>query len=64
MLIDLLFAANGMTYDDLAPHVRVIDVNGVAVRTLDIEGLLKTKTSYRDKDRIDREALGRLRSRL
>lgn len=32
--------------------------------TLDIEGLLKTKTDFREKDRIDREALSRLRSRL
>ncbi len=64
LLIDLLFAANGLTYEELQPHVRVIDVDGVSVRTLDIEGLLKTKTDYRDKDRIDREALQRLRSRL
>ncbi|MEY2954174.1 MAG: hypothetical protein RLZZ401_2261, partial [Pseudomonadota bacterium] len=30
----------------------------------DIEGLLKTKTDYRDKDRIDREALERLKQQL
>jgi hypothetical protein len=39
-------------------------VDGVQVRTLDIEGLLKTKTDYRDKDRIDREALLRLKRQL
>lgn len=64
LLIDLLFAANGQSYEDLQPHVRVIEVDGVQVRTLDIEGLLKTKTDYRDKDRIDREALERLRRQL
>lgn len=64
LLIDLLFAANGQTYESLAPHVRTIEVDGVQIRTLDIEGLLKTKTDYRDKDRIDREALMRLRDRL
>lgn len=64
LLIDLLFAANGQSYEDLVSHVRTVDIDGVAVRTLDIEGLLKTKTDYRDKDRIDREALARLRSQL
>ena len=64
LLIDLLFAANGQTFESLQPHVRVLDVEGIQVRTLDIEGLLKTKTDYRDKDRIDREALERLRRQL
>jgi len=60
ILIDLLFAANGQTFESLQPHVRHITVEGVPVATLDIDGLLKTKTDYRDKDRIDREALTRL----
>ena len=64
LLIDLLFAANGETYESLQPHVRSLDIDGVCIRTLDIEGLLKTKTDYRDKDRIDREALERLRAQL
>jgi len=64
LLIDLLFAANGEDYQSLQPHVRTLEVEGVSIRTLDIEGLLKTKTGYRDKDRIDREALQRLRDRL
>lgn len=64
LLIDLLFAANGHTYDSLIAHVRVLTIEGVEIRTLDIEGLLKTKTDYRAKDRIDREVLERLRSQL
>ena len=64
LLIELLFAANGLTYEALQPHVRTLEIEGVTVSTLDIEGLLKTTTDYRDKDRIDREALSRLRSRL
>jgi hypothetical protein len=64
LLIDLLFAANGQTYDSLQSHIRTLIVEGVEIRTLDIEGLLKTKTDYRDKDRIDREALERLRKLL
>lgn len=64
LLIDLLFAANGHTYETLQGHIRTLTVEGVAVRTLDIEGLLKTKTDYRDKDRIDREALERLKRQV
>jgi hypothetical protein len=64
LLIDLLFAANGQTYESLQEHVRVLTVDEVEIRTLDIEGLLKTKTDYRDKDKIDREALTRLKKQL
>ncbi len=64
LLIDLLFAANGQSYESLQEHVRTLTVDGVQIRTLDIEGLLKTKTDYRDKDRIDREALLRLKRQL
>lgn len=64
LLIDLLFAANGQTYESLQSHIRTLELDGVQIRTLDIEGLLKTKTDYRDKDRIDREALQRLRKLL
>ena len=64
LLIDLLFAANGQTYESLQLHVRTVTVDGVDIRTLDIEGLLKTKTDYRDKDRIDRDVLQRLKSQL
>lgn len=64
LLIDLLFAANGETYDSLLPHVRTLTVDGVEIDTLDIEGLLKTKTTGRDKDAIDRNALSHILNRL
>ena len=64
LLIDLLFVANGETWESLQPYVTTIDVEGVPVVTLNIEGLLRTKTDYRDKDRIDREALTRLLGEL
>jgi hypothetical protein len=57
LMIDLLFAANGETYESLKPHMRRIELDGVPINTLDVEGLLKTKTDYRDKDKIDRLAL-------
>ena len=64
LLIDILFAANGQTYESLQPHVVTTEIEGVPIVTLDIEGLLKTKTTFREKDRIDREALARLLERL
>lgn len=64
LLVDILFAANGETYESLQPHVVRTAVDGVPIVTLDIVGLLKTKTTFRDKDRIDREALTRLLAKL
>ena len=64
LLIDLLFAANGETYESLQPHVRKLMVDDVEIRTLDIEGLLKTKTNYREKDLLDRQALLKILSQL
>lgn len=64
LLLDLLFAANGQTFESLQPHVRHLQVEGVRIATLDIDGLLKTKTDYRDKDRIDRDVLLRLKQQL
>jgi hypothetical protein len=64
LLVDLLFAANGQTFESLQPHVRHIEVEGVPIATLDIDGLLKTKTDYRDKDKIDRSVLIRLKQAL
>ena len=49
LLIDLLFAANGQTYESVQPHVREIEVEGTPVRVLNIDGLIKTKTDYREK---------------
>jgi hypothetical protein len=64
LLLDLLFAANGQTFESLQSHVRHVQVEGVPIATLDIDGLLKTKTDYRDKDRIDRDVLLRLKQQL
>lgn len=61
ILIDILFAVNGETYETLQPHVRVIELEGVSIPVLDIDGLLKAKTDYREKDLLDKAALKRLR---
>lgn len=66
-VVDLMFNACGETYESLRPHAITIDFDGIPVRTLDIEGLLKTKQTLRVKDKLDRDilehALGELKGR-
>ena len=64
LLVDLLFAANGETYESVQPHVRLVEIEGVTLRVLDIEGLLKTKTDYREKDLLDKQMLRRIKDAL
>ena len=58
-IVDILFNACGETYASLQPHAVTIDLDGIPVRTLDLAGMLKTKQSARDRDRMDRFALER-----
>lgn len=60
VVIDLLFAANGQSYESLQLHIREIEIQGTPVRVLDIAGLIKTKTDYREKDILDKAVLRRL----
>lgn len=64
LLVDLLFAANGQTLEGLASYIVQIQIEGVEVQVLNIDGLLKTKTDYREKDILDKAVLMRLRDGL
>jgi hypothetical protein len=64
ILVDLLFSANGQSYEALKPHIRIVDLDGVPVRVVDITGLLKTKTDFREKDILDRQVLTRIQREL
>lgn len=64
LMVDLLFAANGETYESMQPFARVIVVDEVPLRVLNIDGLLRTKTSVREKDILDRRMLERIKSGL
>jgi hypothetical protein len=64
LLIDLLFSANGETYESVQPHVRELITEGVPIRVLDIDGLMKTKTDYREKDVLDKRVLARIKEEL
>ena len=63
-LLDLLFAANGETYESIQPHIRELMIEGTPVRVLNIDGLIKTKTGFREKDLLDKQVLGRIRDDL
>jgi len=64
LVVDLLFAANGETYETVQPFVRELTVEGVPIRVLNIDGLLRTKTRTREKDLLDRRMLERIRQGL
>jgi hypothetical protein len=58
-VIDLLFKAAGHAWDELVTYIEIIEIDGLPIRTLNVEGLLLTKQTYRDKDKFDRFALER-----
>jgi hypothetical protein len=64
LLIDLLFTANGETYESIKPYMREIAVEGTPIKVLNIEGLIKTKTDYREKDLLDKQMLGKIKDSL
>ncbi len=64
LLIDLLFSANGETYESVQPYVREMQIEATAVRVLNIDGLIKTKTDYREKDLLDKRVLTRIKEEM
>jgi hypothetical protein len=59
-VVDVMFDACGESFASLVPNARTILLDdGTPVRTLDLEGLLKTKRSVRPKDAMDRVILER-----
>ena len=64
LIIDFLFAANGETYESIQPFVRELVIEGVTIRVLNIDGLLRTKTDYREKDVLDKRMLTRIQQGL
>ena len=64
LIADLLFDANGETYESVQPFVRELIVEGVPIRLLNIDGLLRTKTRTREKDLLDRPMLERIQQGL
>lgn len=62
--IDILFVANDITFEWFREHLERRDFNGHDVSTLDLDGLIKSKETTRDMDKIDVAKLRRLRIAL
>jgi len=59
-VVDVMFNACGNSYESLLPHAQTVILDdGTPVKTVDLEGLLKTKQTVRSKDVGDRLALER-----
>jgi hypothetical protein len=65
--IDVMPSIAGHTWQEMQPHVDTVELDGVAVRLLNLEGLLLTKQGARPKDQADavllRQALDEMRNR-
>jgi hypothetical protein len=57
-IVDVMPRACGLSYEDLAPHIAILDRgDGSEIKVLDLDGLLKTKQGLRAKDVADREQI-------
>lgn len=62
--VDVLPSAAGVPWSELRPFIGEIVLDGVRLRVLSLEGLLKTKSGARPKDRMDAEAIARALEKL
>lgn len=53
-VVDIMLNANGQTYDSLRQYSETVDLDGIPVTTVNLEGLLLTKQTMRSKDVADR----------
>jgi predicted nucleotidyltransferase len=58
-VVDIMLNAGGETYETLKQFAEEIDLEGLRIRTINLEGLLRTKQTMRDKDIADRIILER-----
>lgn len=62
-VVDVLPSVAGLSWEQMVPHITTEELDGVPLRLLDLEGLLKTKQGVRPKDQLDasiiRDALER-----
>ena len=58
-VVDIMLNACGETYETLKKYSETVDMDGLPIRTVNLEGLLRTKQTMRDKDIADRAVLER-----
>lgn len=56
-VVDLMFDACGKSYEDLMGYAETVELDGIPIRTINLEGLLLTKQTVRDKDKADRSVI-------
>ena len=65
--VDIMPSVAGHSWDEMQRYIETIDLEGVALRVLNLEGLLLTKQGNRPKDQMDasilRQALAILKSK-
>lgn len=57
IVVDIMFNAAGESYESLKEYMEIIDIDGIPIKTVNLEGLLKTKQTLRDKDSADKHVL-------
>lgn len=55
--IDIMPSVAGHSWDEMQSYIETIDLDGVPLRVLNLEGLLLTKQGDRPKDRMDASIL-------
>jgi hypothetical protein len=55
--VDVMPAACGHPWPELSRYVEEVEIDGVRIRLLGMEGLLLTKEGMRDRDRADHTVL-------
>lgn len=63
-VVDIMLNACGETYETLLKYAETLDFDGLPVRSVNLQGLLKTKQTMRDKDVADRLVLERALKQL
>lgn len=58
-VVDIMLNACGETYETLQQFAETVELDGLPIRTVNLEGLLRTKQTMRDKDVADRIVLER-----
>jgi hypothetical protein len=58
-VVDIMLNACGETYETLKQYSEMVELDGLPIRTVNLEGLLRTKQTMRGKDIADRAVLER-----
>lgn len=58
-VVDIMLNACGETFETLKSFRETVDLDGIPVQTIDLEGLLRTKQTLREKDVSDRIVIER-----